>query len=170
MEAYGGLAVYTHIFMTLALVGGEWSASRPGGFTAGERAPGTHWISGWVYPRVGLDDMEKWKFLTLPGLKLRPPSVVQPVASRYTDRAIPANWSPYQTLRDWFELFMRHRIIKKKPRNIVHVRPCYLTFFFFVKKRLISVLTNHFKTLKCHQCRSHKFLRPPWCYNYIIII
>jgi hypothetical protein len=34
--------------------------------------------------------MEKWKFLTQPGLELRPPLVVQPVASRYTDRAIPA--------------------------------------------------------------------------------
>jgi hypothetical protein len=32
-------------------------------------------------PRAGLDDMEKRKFLTPPGLELRP-SVVQPVASR----------------------------------------------------------------------------------------
>jgi hypothetical protein len=24
-----------------------------------ERAPGTHWIGGWVGPRTGLDDMEK---------------------------------------------------------------------------------------------------------------
>jgi hypothetical protein len=35
-----------------------------------ERAPGTHWIGGWVGPRAGLDDMEKRKFLTLPGLEL----------------------------------------------------------------------------------------------------
>jgi hypothetical protein len=35
-------------------------------------------------PRAGLDDMEKRKFFTLPGLEL------QPVASRYTDYAIPA--------------------------------------------------------------------------------
>jgi hypothetical protein len=34
--------------------------------------------------------MEKWKFLTLPGLNLDL-SVVQPVASRYTDCAIPAH-------------------------------------------------------------------------------
>jgi hypothetical protein len=33
--------------------------------------------------KAGLDDVEKRKFLTLPGLELRP-SVVQPVASRYT--------------------------------------------------------------------------------------
>jgi hypothetical protein len=48
------------------------SHSRPGRFTPGEGAPGTHWIGGWVGPRAGLDDMEKWKFLTLPGLELRP--------------------------------------------------------------------------------------------------
>jgi hypothetical protein len=64
--------VQIHIFLTSALVGGEWSASRPGRFTPGERAPGTHWIGGWVGPRAGLDDVEKRKFLTLPGLELRP--------------------------------------------------------------------------------------------------
>jgi hypothetical protein len=67
MKAYGGVDVWLHIFLTSALVGGEWSASHPGRFT-----PGTHWIGGWVNPRSGLDD----------------PSAVQPVASRYTDCAI----------------------------------------------------------------------------------
>jgi hypothetical protein len=37
----------------------------------GERAPGTHWI-GWVGPRAGVDDMEKGKFFSLPGLELDP--------------------------------------------------------------------------------------------------
>jgi hypothetical protein len=37
-----------------------------------EESRGTHWIGGWVDPRVGLDDMEKIKFLILPGLELRP--------------------------------------------------------------------------------------------------
>jgi hypothetical protein len=37
-----------------------------------EKAPGTHWIGGWVKPRAGLDEMEKRKFLTLLGLELRP--------------------------------------------------------------------------------------------------
>jgi hypothetical protein len=32
----------------------------------------THWIEGWVDHRAGLDDVEKRKLLTLPGLKLRP--------------------------------------------------------------------------------------------------
>jgi hypothetical protein len=34
--------------------------------------------------------MEKWKFFTLSGLELPLPLVVQPIASRYTDWAIPA--------------------------------------------------------------------------------
>jgi hypothetical protein len=61
-----------HIFLTSALGGGEWSASRPGRSNPGERAPVTHWVGGWVDHRAGLDDVEKRKFLTLPGLELRP--------------------------------------------------------------------------------------------------
>jgi hypothetical protein len=72
MKAYRGVDVYTHIFLTSALVGCQWSASHPGQFASGEKAPVTHYIGGWVGPRAGLDDMEKRKFLTLPGLKLRP--------------------------------------------------------------------------------------------------
>jgi hypothetical protein len=71
MKKYGGVYVKVHIFLTSALVGGEWVASRPGRFTPRERAPGTHWIGGWVGPRAGLDDVEKRKFLILPGLELR---------------------------------------------------------------------------------------------------
>jgi hypothetical protein len=58
--------------LTSALVGGEWSASCPCRFNLGKRAPGTHWIGGWVGPRASLDDVEKRKFLTIPGLVLRP--------------------------------------------------------------------------------------------------
>jgi hypothetical protein len=36
MKAYEGVDVQTHIFLISALVGGEWSASRPGRFTPGE--------------------------------------------------------------------------------------------------------------------------------------
>jgi hypothetical protein len=72
MKAYEGVDVEIHIFLTSALVGGEWSASLHGSFTTGERAPGTHWIGGWVDPRAGLDDVEKRTFLTLPGLELLP--------------------------------------------------------------------------------------------------
>jgi hypothetical protein len=40
------------------------------------RSPGTHYIGAWVDPRAGLDDIEKWKFFTLPGLELPLPLVV----------------------------------------------------------------------------------------------
>jgi hypothetical protein len=64
--------IYRSVFSwTRQVVGGEWSGSRPSHFTPGEKAPGTHWIGGWLNPRVGLDDVEKRKFLTLLGLELR---------------------------------------------------------------------------------------------------
>jgi hypothetical protein len=42
-------------FLTSALDGGEWSASRPGGFINGERDPIAHWIAAYLGPRAGLD-------------------------------------------------------------------------------------------------------------------
>jgi hypothetical protein len=66
MKAYRGVHVETHVFLTSALVGSEWSASRPGCST-----PGTHWIGGWVDTRAGLNDMEKKKILTPLGLEFR---------------------------------------------------------------------------------------------------
>jgi hypothetical protein len=50
----------------------SWSTSHPSRFNPWERAPSTHWTGGWVDPKAGLDDMEKRKFLILPGLELRP--------------------------------------------------------------------------------------------------
>jgi hypothetical protein len=35
------------------------------------KAHGIHWIGGCLGPRAGSDDVEKRKFLTLPGLELR---------------------------------------------------------------------------------------------------
>jgi hypothetical protein len=57
-------------FLTSALDGGEWSASRPCCFTTGEIAPGTHWVRGWVGPRAGLDAVDTRKMLPLPGIEL----------------------------------------------------------------------------------------------------
>jgi hypothetical protein len=48
MERCGGLKVYLYAFLTSVLEGGEWSASRPGSFSSGERAPSTHWTGGWM--------------------------------------------------------------------------------------------------------------------------
>jgi hypothetical protein len=72
MKTYGGVDVYIHVFLASALVRNEWPTPRPCRFTMGETAPATHCIGGWVGPRDGLDDMEKWKLLTLQGLQLRP--------------------------------------------------------------------------------------------------
>jgi hypothetical protein len=73
MKAYGGVGVQIHIFLHLST---SWLASRPGRFTAGERAPGTHLVG----PRADLDDVEKRKFLTLSGLELR--SLCRPARSQ----------------------------------------------------------------------------------------
>jgi hypothetical protein len=66
MKVYEGVDVKIHVFLTSALVGGEWSASSPGRFI-----PHTHWIVGWERLKTGLNDMEKRKFLPLPGLEHR---------------------------------------------------------------------------------------------------
>jgi hypothetical protein len=81
MRERGGIAP---TFLTLALDGDEWSASRPGLFTSGEIAPDTNWIGSWVGPRVVLD-IEEEKNHT-PGGNLT--QAVQLVARRYTDWAI----------------------------------------------------------------------------------
>jgi hypothetical protein len=59
----GGIAP-THS-LTLSLDGGEWSALRPGCFIPKEKAPGTHWIGGWVGPRAVLDAVVKRKIPSL---------------------------------------------------------------------------------------------------------
>jgi hypothetical protein len=74
MKANEGVNVYIHVFLTSALAGGEWSASRAGRFTPGERARGTLEPTGTQTPTS---------------------SVVQPVASRYTEYAVSA---PFYTL------------------------------------------------------------------------
>jgi hypothetical protein len=39
MKAYGGVDEYIHSFLTSALTGGEWSASRPGRFNSEKKPP-----------------------------------------------------------------------------------------------------------------------------------
>jgi hypothetical protein len=80
-KTYGGSGGIALPFLTSALDKGEWSASRSGSFTVGERAPGAHWIGGWVGPRAGLDaaDADRAGILNW---------VVQPVACRYTDSVL----------------------------------------------------------------------------------
>jgi hypothetical protein len=38
----------------------------------GKAPRGTHWLGGRVDPKDGLDDVKKRKFLSLPGLEIRP--------------------------------------------------------------------------------------------------
>jgi hypothetical protein len=84
MKTYWGVAVYIHVFLTSALVGGEWSVSCSSRFTPGERTPCTHRIGGLVGPRTGLNDVEYRKFLTLPELELR--LLGHPARSQSLDR------------------------------------------------------------------------------------
>jgi hypothetical protein len=51
MKTYGGVDVQIQVFLTSAVVEGEWSASCPSHFTPETRAPGTHRIEGWVGPQ-----------------------------------------------------------------------------------------------------------------------
>jgi hypothetical protein len=61
MSAYRGVDVWTHVFLTSPLVGGQLHAAAaflPGKERQG-KSPCTHWIGGLVNPRPGLDDMVK---------------------------------------------------------------------------------------------------------------
>jgi hypothetical protein len=83
MKTYGGvnIRIQTHIFLASALVGGKWSASRPGRFIPE--------MGGWVGPKPCLDDVERRKILPHWGSN-SDSSAVQPIATLYTDYAIPA--------------------------------------------------------------------------------
>jgi hypothetical protein len=73
-----------------ALDGGEWSDSCIGRFTPRERAPGIHWIGGWVGPRAVLDAVVMRK-IPIPRQESNPRTpIVQIVAQRYTEWAITA--------------------------------------------------------------------------------
>jgi hypothetical protein len=88
MKTYWRAEIQLHAFLPSALDGGDWSALRPGRFTASERAPGTHWIGGWVGPRAVVDTVVKRR-IPSPRRESNPRTpIVQPVGQRYTDWAI----------------------------------------------------------------------------------
>jgi hypothetical protein len=71
MKTYGGVNVKIHIFLTLALAGGEWSASHPSRFTPRGKSPRYPLDRrlGGLQSRFGQRRDET--NLTLPGLELR---------------------------------------------------------------------------------------------------
>jgi hypothetical protein len=76
-----------------------------------ERASDTHWIGSWVDPKAGLDDVEKRKFLTPPGLEIRPYGLPARSESlyrlRYPDCAIPAVYNGKYLLTDVIGSFLQ---------------------------------------------------------------
>jgi hypothetical protein len=54
--------VQFHVFLTSALVRGEWSASCPCSFTPGKRTPCTLWTGAWVGPTAGLENVKKYSW------------------------------------------------------------------------------------------------------------
>jgi hypothetical protein len=61
-------------FVTSALDGREWPASRSCRFTPEEGYPGTHSVEAWMDPRAGVDAMGIRKILPLSGIEPRPSS------------------------------------------------------------------------------------------------
>jgi hypothetical protein len=68
MKAYGGVDISIQMSRPWHWLEMSGQLHAPATLRPRERAPGTHWIGGWVGPRAGLDDTEKRRFLTLPGL------------------------------------------------------------------------------------------------------
>jgi hypothetical protein len=85
-----GVEIQLHTYLNLAVDGDEWSASRPDRFTPKERAPGIHWIGGWVGPRAVLYTVLKRKIPSSHRESNPDHPIVQPTVSRYTDWPIPA--------------------------------------------------------------------------------
>jgi hypothetical protein len=82
MKTYKGVDVYIHIFLTSALIGGEWSDSRLGRFTPGkESLVPIVYEDGWIPEPVWKTwrSENSWPYRALNS----DTSVVQPVASQY---------------------------------------------------------------------------------------
>jgi hypothetical protein len=89
MKAYWGVEDSSTYYLTSALDGGDWSASRPGRFTPRERAPGTHWIGGWVSPRA---------IMSFIIMQFSPRSIFLPFRSKYPPQ--------HSVLRNPYSMFL----------------------------------------------------------------
>jgi hypothetical protein len=84
MKAYGGMDIQIHIFLTSALVGGEWSVSRPAALSPGKEPEVPIIQEGWWTPEPIWTIWRRQNSWPYQDTK-SDPSVVHPVASRYTD-------------------------------------------------------------------------------------
>jgi hypothetical protein len=124
------------------------------------KSPHNHWIGGCVDPRVGLDNMEKWKFLTPPGLELRlqgrPASSQSLYRLHYPGSLITGTILPYpwivkihlnkrQLARSWPTalLTFMHRVSAREFLAIL-TRNCLITMSI---PRLQYILISHEKSL-----------------------
>jgi hypothetical protein len=96
MKTYPGMNVQIHVFLSSALVRGEWSASRSCRFTQGETAP-QHPLDR----RLGGPQKHSWPHRD---------SNSDPVASRYTT-ALPRLASPFWYARVLYHDRKRHRTL-----------------------------------------------------------
>jgi hypothetical protein len=96
MKTYGGVGVQVHTNRHFLQVSSQLHAPTA---LPGQRAPGTHGTGGRANPRAGLDNMEKLKFLTLPGLELRNLSLPARSQSLYRLRycGSTTSWAATQT-------------------------------------------------------------------------
>jgi hypothetical protein len=104
MKAYGGVVVWLHIFLTLALVAGEWSALPLGKkpwYTLGRRL-------GEPQSRPGRRGEEK--ILDPTGTQTPTPQLSSPIANHYTDCAITALTFLYEY---FFNLFVVQKHAKQ---------------------------------------------------------
>jgi hypothetical protein len=82
---YGGSAGIAPPFLTLALDGVKWTASRSCRFTPWENAPDVHCVGGWAGLRTSLGVVENRKMSCTCQESNPNSSTVQPIVRRYTD-------------------------------------------------------------------------------------
>jgi hypothetical protein len=113
MKMYGEWR-YSSRFLTSALDGSEWSASCPCRSTSGDRAPGTHWIGGWVGLRPVWTLWRRDKSCAPTGNQT--PS--SPKTRRHTDWGIPAcRLYPLYAQDGWCTSDRRERFTSADPRE-----------------------------------------------------